>query len=51
MGKEEIGLPSGATYLCSVTFSIIPKVVVIVSNANSWLAIVDMTHACYPARL
>jgi len=35
MGKEEIGLPSGAAYLCSITFSIIPKVAVIVSNAAS----------------
>jgi len=38
LGKKEIGLPPVATYLCSVTFSIIPKIVVIVSNAASYLA-------------
>ena len=42
MGKEEIGLPSGGTYLCSVLFSIIPKVVVIVSHRM---------HDCYVKNL
>jgi len=36
MGKEEIGLLSGTTYSCrSITYSIILKVVVIVSNTAS----------------